>query len=242
MSINKLLKTYPRTRMPLDNAYLSIFREEYRRNRNGTGLLGYVVRLLESWMHRRVAVRSPCVLLELGAGTLNHLDFESPHTTYDIVEPAGYLLDKAKLQRTRNTYYSTLEVPSIPVYDTVISVAVLEHMTDLPAEVARSALLLKDSGDFRAGIPNEGSWIWRFAWRSTTGVAFRLRTGLDYGKIMRHEHVNKASEIIAISKYFFSCVEVKYFPLPWPKFALYAYVEAKIPKRHIAAEWLAKQP
>jgi hypothetical protein len=35
------------------------------------------------------------------------------------------------------------------------------------------------------------------------GIGFRLRTGLDYRRLMRYEHVNSEEDIIAVSEYFF---------------------------------------
>jgi hypothetical protein len=40
------------------------------------------------------------------------------------------------------------------------------------------------------------------AWRYGTGPVFRLRTGLDYAVMMRHEHVNTADEIESCMHYF----------------------------------------
>jgi hypothetical protein len=47
-----------------------------------------ITQSLEAWMHRRVAADSKPgqTVLELGAGTLNHLRFESPDETYDVVD------------------------------------------------------------------------------------------------------------------------------------------------------------
>jgi hypothetical protein len=47
----------------------------------------------------------------------------------------------------------------------------------------------------------------------TTGLEFRLKHGLDYGLLMKHEHVNKAKEIEAVIRYFFKRVESRVFGL-----------------------------
>jgi hypothetical protein len=46
---------------------------------------------------------------------------------------------------------------------------------------------------------------------------------------MRHEHVNTASEIMAVVRYLFRDVHVSRFPLPWHHASFYAYIEARNP-------------
>ena len=65
------------------------------------------------------------------------------------------------------------------------------------------------------------------AWRGVTGPAYRLRTGLDYGTLMRHEHVNTAPEILALVRHFFGDVSVSRFPAPMHRFSFYTYVEGR---------------
>jgi len=99
----------------------------------------------------------------------------------------------------------------------------------LPAELARCALMLEDGGIFQAGIPSEGGCLWGLAWRLSTGFSYRLRTGLDYGALMRHEHVNRADEIIAMLRHFFGVVQVWRFPLNFHHLSFYAYIDARNP-------------
>ena len=89
----------------------------------------------------------------------------------------------------------------------------LEHLCDLPEVVARSCLLLAEGGSFRASIPSEGTWVWYLSWRLSTGLEFWLRHRLDYGRIMRHEHVNTAREIEEVLRHFFGEVSMKVFGL-----------------------------
>jgi hypothetical protein len=112
-------------------------------------------------------------------------------------------------------------VPQRRTYDAILSIAVLEHLTDLPFMLARSGLLLCEGGTFRAGFPSEGGLLWGLAWRLTTGIEYRFRRGLDYGVIMRHEHLNTASEILALLGYFYEQVEIARFPLPLAHLSFY---------------------
>jgi len=70
--------------------------------------------------------------------------------------------------------------------------------------------------------------LW-LGWRCSTGLSYYLRTGLDYGKLMRHEHINTAPEILAIVRHVFSSVVVRRFPLPHHHLSFYTYLEARSP-------------
>ncbi|PYX63279.1 MAG: hypothetical protein DMG74_17720 [Acidobacteria bacterium] len=64
----------------------------------------------------------------------------------------------------------------------------------------------------------------------TTGVAYRLRTGLSYATVMQHEHVNKAAEIIEVLRYFFEDVRLRRFPLPFAQLSFYTVIESRGPR------------
>lgn len=195
-------------------------------------------------MHRQVAgVRPGGRILEIGAGTLNHVQYERDFERYDFVEPFRELwLHSPVLPLTSANYTDICEVPVTNRYDRVISVAVLEHLTDLPSTLARAALMLDPGGLFQAGIPSEGGALWGLAWRCVTGPAYWLRTGLDYSILMRHEHVNTESEIIALTRYFFGQVRVRRFPFPYVHFSVYTYLEATNPLSEHCADYLARTP
>ena len=134
------------------------------------------------------------------------------------------------LARIRHINPALNEVPLSPGFERILSVAVLEHLDDLPTTIAACARRLAPGGIFQAGIPAEGGFIWGSAWRVTTGISYRLRTGLPYAPVMRHEHLNDAAEIISILRYFFQIVRVHWFPLPTRHFAFYGYIEAREPR------------
>ena len=93
-----------------------------------------------------------------------------------------------------------------------------------------SIKLLKHDGVFACGIPSEGGFLWGLAWRLTTGLEFKIRTGQDYGKLMRYEHLNTAYEIELMLKNFFKEVKVERFGVG-RHFSLYSYIECRIPLR-----------
>ena len=169
-------------------------------------------------MHKKVAEgvvdAPPQATLEIGAGNLNQLPYEPHSQPYDIIEPFRELYEASPHRgRVRNIYDDVSEVPAENRYQRITSVAVLEHVCNLPEVVARSALLLAEGGSFRAGIPSEGTILWRLGWQMTTALDFRARYHLDYKVLMQYEHVNTAREIEDVLRYFFSETRASVFGL-----------------------------
>jgi SAM-dependent methyltransferase len=235
-------RQFPKVRPPLPDAYLVLYEREYVANRTSGGFANQVARKLESWMHvkvRQSARKAREEVLELGAGSLNHLPWEGDVAAYDIVEPFRALFEGSeKLASVRHVYDQTSEIPPERQYDRILSVAVLEHMLDLPSEIALAATHLRDEGVFCAGFPSEGGWLWEMAWRYGTGTAFRRRTGLDYAVMMRHEHVNTADEIESCVRYFFDDVSLVRFPIGLRSLSLYTFVLATGARRARCAQFL----
>lgn len=232
LSIEELIKTYPRTRPPLSEAMQLIYKDQYKQNRSGKGFINWLCQLLESWMHwKTIQSTRGGDTLELGAGTLNHIKYElikKHHTKYDIVEPSSYFYTDSKYKADVSNFYNDIiEIPAGTKYDRIISIAVLEHMTDLPDTLKHCTKLLHKEGIFQACIPSEGGALWGISWRLTKGLSFRIHTGLNYKEMMLHEHVNSAKEVIALLSYYFRDIKIKKFPFPWHHLSLYCYIEAK---------------
>lgn len=208
---------FPKVRAPLPDAYQRIYAAHYKENRSGGSPASALAQRMEKWLHTCVAADLPpdasgIATLELGAGTLNQLSHEAQVGPYDIVEPfASLFTDSPLLARVRNVYADIADVPDGARYDRITSVATFEHICNLPEVVARSALLLKSGGSLRASIPSEGTPLWTLGYMATTGLEFRLRHGLDYSVLMRHEHVNTAREIEDVLRGFFRRVDRKVF-------------------------------
>ena len=237
-----LLKEYPRERPILPPAYQALYVEHYLANREGTGTLTSAKLRLEAWMHRQIAAYNlGQSVLEIGAGTLNHLPFEPPGLVYDIVEPFRELWETSSNRTHVRTIYKDIEdIPSESVYDRIVSVGVLEHVTSLPAIVARAGLLLAPKTALLAGIPTKGGALWGTARRLTTGPAFRLKTGLEYGVIMRHEHVNTADEILGTVKAFLGRITVRRFPFGLKHLRFYTSNQASEPRKEICGDFLRR--
>jgi hypothetical protein len=235
------LTKFPKLRPELPPRHRAVYEREYALNRSGSGPLYAAVAALERWMHSSIARREPDgPVLELGAGNLNHLKFESDVSTYDVCEPlAGLLLKPPLPPSVRYVITDYRELRGLPgEYSKVLSIAVLEHLEHLPYVVAQSALLLAPDGVFQAGVPSEGGALWGLSWRLSTGLAYRLRTGLDYASLMQHEHVNTVDEIEAIVEYFFQNVCVSRFPFAAKHLSFYSYVEASNPRRGLCTDFL----
>ncbi len=235
-----LISSYPRQRPALPERHAAIFAESYKSNREGRDTASNAAQRLEEWMHRHIASEEGGPILELGAGTLNHLRFEDRDEAYDIVEPFSSLFEGSpRLERIRDVYESQKQIMGTK-YKRIVSVAVLEHMEELPLEIAISASLLEEDGIFQAGIPSEGGFLWWLGWRSTTGLSYYLRNKLDYGVVMRHEHLSTAKEIKDIVKWLFDDVTVKRWPFPSDQLSLYQYIEARSPRLDRARQLLER--
>ena len=232
-----MFEQYPKRRASLSAAYNAVFNRHFMDNRTGGTVMSSLAGRMEDWMHRRVAQdlsgsdgrRSKT--LEIGAGTLNHLPFEERAEPYDIVEPFTDLYrNSPQLKRIRRVFDDIGQVPVDEKYARIVSIAVLEHVLDLPWLIARTGLLLEGDGQLRMAVPSEGTLLWKLGWMLTTGLEFRLRHGLSYGRLMRHLHVNTAREIEQVLGHFFARVSVEVLGLS-RSFSLYRFYACSDPIR-----------
>jgi 2-polyprenyl-3-methyl-5-hydroxy-6-metoxy-1,4-benzoquinol methylase len=219
------------TRKALPQNYLKIYDEFYKEYANSTSLFRKLSRLAESWYHRQVAKwgnHPSKKILEIGCGALNHVPYEKNCEIYDVVEPKSFLIEKEI-----NPYYSHIanyyefleDIEPGKLYSKIISIACLEHVTDLTNHVATVKKHLSPNGFFVVAIPAEGEFLWWIAWRLTTGLGFWLKHKLDYGIIMKYEHVNQAREILEILRSSFTIKRIRSFPLGVRHIRLYIAIE-----------------
>lgn len=231
-----LLRRFPKDRPSLPESYAPV----YAALRGSDRPVRFSVALqCERWMHQQaVSDQRGFPLLEIGAGTLNHLPYEDGQGDYDIVEPLVVLYQGSRAQsRVRQIFSDIADIPSGQHYQRIISIAVLEHVVDLPQVIARSALLLRETGTFHAGIPSDGL-VWSLASRLGTGLLFRWRFGLSYTPFIRREHINSAAEIVGVVKIFFADVRLQRLPLPWPQLSLYTMITARQPRPQLATAFI----
>lgn len=229
MTMQELLETYPRKRSELPEEYKKIYVQHYEENRKGKTKISYLSRRLEYWLHKKVAKSSKVdqKTLEIGAGTLNQLDFERPQI-YDIIEPFSNLYENSSnLKYVRNIFSDISEVRG-EKYDRIISVACFEHVEDLPSMIRSTIRLLYPDGKLCISIPNEGRFLWKFSYTMTTGREFKKRFGLEYETLMRYEHINTADEIEQILKYYFRDIKASLLGIG-KTFSVYRYYECSKP-------------
>ena len=232
VKINTLLASFPKKRPNLPDEYKEIFHKHYLDNRSSRGFVGKVAHKLESWMHNRACrdlknICKPYSTLEVGAGTLNHLAYEEQGQVYDVVEPYRELyLDSPEKDRVRHFFDDISDVRG--AYDRIISIAVFEHLIDLPGVISRCGVLLKAGGTLRVGIPAQGSPLWKMAYTFSTGAVFYMRYRLSYERLMQHEHVNNWQEIRLLLNYFFEDVKSSQMGLT-PSLSLYHFYECSTP-------------
>jgi hypothetical protein len=241
----KMLLKFPKRRHPLPEAYQAIYVNHYKNNRQGATPASSLSKGMETWMHRKVAADTISrpegyTTLEVGAGSLNHLQYEPRSGHYDIVEPFAELYENTPDRSRIREIYRDLSDVSNRKFDRIIAIATFEHLCDLPSAIARCGLMLDPSGQIRAAIPSEGTLLWWLGWRLTTGVEFRLRNRLDYGVLMRHEHVNTAKEIVAILCIFFKSVRRSILGIS-PALSFYQFFECTHPDREKCSDYLNRQ-
>lgn len=223
---DELIKTYPHNHPPLPKEYREIYTKHYEENRNGKTKMSSISSKMERWLHKKVACTSSYnkSTLELGAGTLNQLNYESSKI-YDIVEPFEELYKASPNEaKVTNKFKDISEVPLENRYDRIIAIASFEHISNLPEVVEKCKLLLKPDGILCVAIPNEGHFLWKLGYTLTTGIEFKKRYGLNYEVMMKHEHVNTADEIELILKHSFRNTKLTLFGIG-KTFSLYRFYQ-----------------
>lgn len=244
MQEESILDRFPKKRIELPEAYKKIYTEHYFLNREGKYRTTSLSQRLESWMHRKVAKdvqnsNKSLATLEIGAGTLNQLQYEPGGIVYDIVEPFKELFkDSPRLKAIRHIYHDIGEIDNMK-YDRITSVATFEHIMDLPFVVAKAAMLLNENGHLRTAIPNEGTIMWKMG-TLVTGYEFKKRTGLDYPTLMKYEHVNSAKDIEQVLKYFFKNIKCNVLGLT-KGLAFYRFYNCYNPYTDRAEQYFSKK-
>ena len=185
-----LIKKYPKKRGFLPKPIRKIFNKHYSENRNN-----FLSQLSERWLHISIDERNiKNTTLEIGAGTLNHLKYETKKH-YDIIEPKSFLYKDSINKKLINKRYADIKLTPDNNYNRIISCAVLEHITDLPDYLYVSSLKLKKGGYQQHSIPCEGYPMWDILWFMFSGILFKLKFGYSFRYIQKHEHVNNFDEI-----------------------------------------------
>lgn len=213
----------------LPKEYLKIYEEFYINYSQANTIFRKLALFFERWYHLLTYKNfpNPLSILELGAGNLNHVKYEKNFKNYDVIEPKKYLInasDPIDKNKINSIYLDVDEIPEGKIYEKIISIGVLEHIEELDYVLEKISDKLNTRGKFIVSIPAEGELLWWLGWRLTTGIGFWLRYRLDYGVIMRYEHVNTASKIIRTLRKYYKINSIKSFPFDIKNFRLYIHL------------------
>lgn len=241
-----ILGKFPKQRIELPDAFQRIYKQHCMINREGRSTATSWSQKLESWMHKRVAAdvaprKKSRSTLEIGAGTLNQLQYEPTQLEYDIVEPFKDLYEhSSRLRHVRKIYSNITDVNNVK-YDRITSIATFEHILDLPSVVAKAATLLDgERGHLRVAIPNEGTILWSLGTK-ITGFEFKKRYGLDYQILMQYEHVNTANDIEEVLEYFFESINCSVLGMS-KRLAFYRFYDCSRPRTERVSKYFVRAP
>lgn len=177
----EVAKRFPKKRIVLPKEYMDIYDQHYLNSRLGRTSMTKKASKLEQWLHKMVLKTSDKnrSTLEIGAGTLNHLEYETVDI-YDVIEPYHMLYEESKNKElVRNFFDDISEIPLNTKYERIISIACFEHILNLPEVISYCTRLLDVGGVLSISIPNEGRFLWHFAYTITTGREFKKRYDLN---------------------------------------------------------------
>ena len=225
----KVLNRYPKKRIELNDEYKKIYKKHYMHNRSGEGIANMISQKMERWMHIKVSKISAMNILEIGAGNLNHVKYESNFSNYDIVEPFKELYENSPQKKNIRNIFKSLEQVN-KKYDKILSIATFEHILNLPKEINLCKKFLNKNGVLQIAVPCEGEMAFKLGWMLSTGIAFKLKHKLNYSKLMQYEHVNSLKEISVLlnNNFIVSKFERSPLLLPIKNFSFYAYFECKL--------------
>ncbi len=231
-----MFQNFPKKRHGLPSEFKKVYLKWCILNRTGGTPANCLGKKMESWLHKQVAddllkskeKLSNISTLEIGAGTLNQLNYEPVVGPYDIIEPCNDFVYNSENKKKLRNHFKDISNISHSHYDRITSCATFEHLSDLPYVVAKTGLLLNTNGSLRISIPNEGSFLWMLCWKISTGIDFYIRYHMNYAILMRYEHINTANEIFSVLNYFYNSVKIKFFGFS-KNWSIYHFYECNNP-------------
>lgn len=181
-------------------------------------------KMIENFNHgfpASLPIKPGSVTLEIGAGLGAHAAFEDlTHQDYFLME---YREDFCKELRKKfnpekvvcGDIQKQLPFPA-QKFDRVVAIHVLEHLPDLPKALVEIKRLMKHDGVFDIVLPCEGGLAYTLARKISAERMFRKRFKMDYGPIIKNEHVSTYQEIVTELKKHFRFQSSQYFPLLAP--------------------------
>lgn len=117
------------------------------------------------------------------------------------------------------------------IFDRIIAIHVLEHLPDLPKALTEIKRLMKPDGVFDVVLPCEGGLAYSLARKISAERMFKKRFKMDYGPIIKNEHVSTYSEILREIDENFQRAQSRYFPLMVPISTLNLVVGTRLTKK-----------
>lgn len=160
--------------------------------------------------------------LEIGAGTGEHLEYES----LTPVQQRNYValdLRENMVADIRKRFPRVKAIVSdcqkrldfeAGHFDRILAIHVLEHLPNLPAAVREMHRLC--AGTLSIVIPCEGSLAYSLARKISAQRIFEKRYGQPYDWFISREHLNRPHEIFAEIEPYFRREHRAFFPFPIP--------------------------
>ena len=220
----------------LPTKFRRIYKKNYVEYASKGSLFRKFISFFENWYHQQAGNIIPNAesILDVGAGSLYHVDFERGYKIYDIVEPKEYLLKycSKNLKKINEKYRDLEEIPMNKKYDKILSIMVLENVIDLDNHLKIISNRLKKYGLLVVEIPAQNDLLYWLSWRLSTGLIFWFKYKLDYGVLMAYERVNSYEEIMQTLNKYFYIKDKKAFPIPLNNLRIYEHFVCR-PKENI---------
>lgn len=175
--------------------------------------------IIDRWGHKYVAKEfiPHTKVLDIGAGTGSHLDFEDTNLLdYFAMD---HTIDLLNLIPTKypNTHLIERDIQQTypfpdSYFERVIAIHVLEHLDNLPLTLKEVQRVLQPGGSFSVVIPCEGGAMYQLGRLFTSKRLFEKRYKINYDWLINYDHINNAKEVINELKRFFIIERIGYFP------------------------------
>ncbi|MBU1229139.1 MAG: class I SAM-dependent methyltransferase [Proteobacteria bacterium] len=178
-------------------------------------------------------------VLEVGCGSGIHMEYiRHGYNEYHFSDSNAGILDVAreKYQNVGKSHYFHLQdtrAMDFPdnYFDRVISVYMLEHISDPHKALLEWIRVIKPGGVLSIIIPTEGGIAWNLGRYLTTRRTYR-RMGIDYDYIIAREHVNTCYRLVSFVRHYFQSRRESWYPfgIPTPHLNLLYAVQAIVHK------------
>lgn len=158
------------------------------------------------------------LLLDLGCGRGGHFSYFEDPASVVALDYSETLLKKARDVNSKIRLIRA-DIKALPfrdgIFDSIVSVYVLEHLRDLKTSLSEIHRILKKGGEFISAIPTEG-FFYRLGRGFTTKRYIEKRHNIDYLSLVRGEHCNDTRYIIDTLRRFFEISKITGVPFGIP--------------------------